>query len=259
MSTVKDEKIYSTMNYGVFKRLKGNRNVTNKRIGIIKDCISQVGYISNPIICNEKMEVIDGQGRVEALKQLNMPVEYRIIEGLGITECRAMNLKPTGWTLSDFIDSYAEQGNENYIKLKELYQEYGFSYSIINSVAKMQVAYGTNGYDLRDGSYILTDQRTKEVGEILEYLEEFKEVQKKIGGRKDCFFGCLGWIAQQENVNLERLKNAVHNCVGKISPTAVTEVTMRDISEAYNNGFTKKNKRWFDYEWKTRTNESEEE
>ena len=40
MSTVKDEKIYSTMDYGIFKRLKGNRAVTNNRIGIIKDCIA---------------------------------------------------------------------------------------------------------------------------------------------------------------------------------------------------------------------------
>ena len=258
MSTVKDEKIYSTMDYGIFKRLVGNRAVTNNRIGIIKDCIAQVGYISNPIICNEKMEIIDGQGRVEALRQLNMPVEYRVIDGLGITECRAMNLKPTGWTLKDFVDSYAEQGNENYIRLKELHQEYGFSYFVINGIAVRQVVYITNGYDIRDGSYKLTKQRAEEVEEILKYLSEFKEVQKKIGGRKDCFFGCIGWVAQQEGVNLERLKNSVHNCVGKISPAAMIEVTLRDISEAYNNGFTKKNKRWFDYEWKTRENEVEE-
>ena len=112
MKSYYDTRIFTTTEYDLFKRLKGNRDVTNKRVAIIKESISSIGYVSNPVIVNENYEVIDGQGRVRALMELGLPVEYRIITGLGIDDCRAMNLKPTGWSINDFVKSYAEYGNK---------------------------------------------------------------------------------------------------------------------------------------------------
>jgi ParB-like chromosome segregation protein Spo0J len=66
------EKIFETRDYGMFKRLKGNRDITTNRVAIIKASIENIGYISNPIICNENMEIIDGQGRYEACKELEI-------------------------------------------------------------------------------------------------------------------------------------------------------------------------------------------
>lgn len=62
--------IKRTNNYDMFKRLEGNRFVDPKKVNKLKKSINEVGYISNPIIVNEKMEVIDGQHRLEALKEL---------------------------------------------------------------------------------------------------------------------------------------------------------------------------------------------
>ena len=64
--------IFRTNKYEIFKQLKGNREVSPKRISKIINSIKEVGYIINPIIVNEKMEVIDGQGRLEALRILKI-------------------------------------------------------------------------------------------------------------------------------------------------------------------------------------------
>ena len=107
MKTEKAIIITITDEYDAFQRLEGNRKVLQERVNLIKQSIGQVGYVSNPIIVNEKMEVIDGQGRLEALKQLHLPVEYRVIEGLTVRECQAINRKTKGWTITDFVDCFA--------------------------------------------------------------------------------------------------------------------------------------------------------
>ena len=81
-----------TDEYDLFKTLEGNRRVLDLRARRIIRSIEKVGYVINPIIVNEKYEVIDGQGRLEALKRLNLPVYYIMIEGIGIEECRTLNI-----------------------------------------------------------------------------------------------------------------------------------------------------------------------
>ena len=74
----------------------------------------------NPIVVNEKFEIIDGQGRFKALKTLSLPIEYILIPGLGLEECKKMNENSTTWNSRNFIVSEAELGNENYQRLLNL-------------------------------------------------------------------------------------------------------------------------------------------
>lgn len=86
-------KVYTTSDYSIFAHLKENRDVKEQRVKKIRKSIDSVGYIRNPIIVNEKMEIIDGQGRFEVLKEKGYPVEFIIDEGIGVDECRAMNVQ----------------------------------------------------------------------------------------------------------------------------------------------------------------------
>ena len=104
-------KIYKTGELCKFKRLLGNRDITESRVSAIIDSIEKVGYQPVPILVNEKMEVIDGQGRLEACKRLGLPIYYIVKNGIGIDECMSMNIKMQNWTIYDFIKSRAEQGN----------------------------------------------------------------------------------------------------------------------------------------------------
>lgn len=245
--------IYDTMEYSIFKRLLGNRHIRNNRVAIIKASIENKGYISNPIIVNEKMEVIDGQGRVEALRQLNMPVEYRILPGLGIEECRAMNLKPTAWTIEDFVESYAESGNENYARLKGLHEGYGFGYTLLFYLGRNLVYGGGSAQsDLRNGTYKLNQSDSITLDEMCQYLTKFKDVKNKVGGKSDLFYGCVGWCASQEGVDKARLCDALHQGVATLSPVSQTEPFLREISGVYNANLPRNKRRWFDYEWRTK-------
>ena len=97
------KQILETKDYSKFKVLDGNRAIRDRRVDAIVQSITEVGYVTSPILVNENMEVIDGQGRLAALERLNMPVEYIVQEGIGIEECRQMNIHQSNWTDYDYV------------------------------------------------------------------------------------------------------------------------------------------------------------
>lgn len=240
--------VYSTNDYTIFKRLLGNREVKPIRKMKIVKSIQTRGYISCPIIVNEKMEVIDGQGRLEALKSLGLPVEYVIIKWLTIDDCTAMNFKD--WNINDYVDCYAECGNENYIRFKDVAKQFELSYSILHSILVGRTNSGGRGQnELRYEMLKVSEEQYKELCYVCEYIMRYKEIRKTIGGSQRLFLSAIAWVASQENVDRERLFTSIKQQTNKILPVTKTEPLLRQISEVYNYGYPKKNRRMFDYEY----------
>lgn len=103
-----DYKVYTTKKYDLFVFNAENREVSPKRVEAIKQSIESVGYIRNPIIVNEKFEIMDGKGRFTVLKNAGMPIEFIVEPGIGADEFRALNMRQTNWTVKDFIHSYSK-------------------------------------------------------------------------------------------------------------------------------------------------------
>jgi len=180
---MKTEGIKRTSDYSIFRRMNGNRGVDEKRVrGLVKS-IQKIGWISNPIIVNEKMEIIDGQGRFEALRRLGMPVEYRILKNTGLEVCQVMNSHNTAWKTSDFVDSYADTGNENYQRLRQLSHMYKAPLETILWAA----GYACNGktYDyLKNGGLELTKAQYDAVIKKMDIYEKYYPAFAKIGGQR---------------------------------------------------------------------------
>ena len=115
-------KVYETRKYSVFKKLEGNRDLCS--VKKIVDSINKVGYIPSPVCVNENMEVIDGQNRIEALKQLGMPVHYYIVNGVGLEEARQMNIGRKNWQLIDYFKSFAAEGKEEYVYFLKMLEKH---------------------------------------------------------------------------------------------------------------------------------------
>ena len=82
--------IYEETDYTKFRKLPDNRDVLSNRLTKLEASLSERAIL-NPIIVNEKMQIIDGQGRYEALKRMGKPIQYVVAKGANSDDCKRMN------------------------------------------------------------------------------------------------------------------------------------------------------------------------
>lgn len=116
-------KVYKTYDLSIFKLLDGNRVPNIQHLKRLTDSIRSHGMKCNPIIVNEKLEVIDGQHRLMAAKQTESFVYYIVIDGYSLNEVHTLNLNQKNWAKKDFMDGYANMGVQSYLKLKKFVEK----------------------------------------------------------------------------------------------------------------------------------------
>ncbi len=112
-----------TDEYGRFNHIGANRNVDPRHVKSIKNSIKEHGVLINPVLVNGNMQIVDGQHRFQACKELKKPVYYLDIGDYGIKEVQALNLSQKNWTQKDYAESFAEMGAEHYQTLLDFYKE----------------------------------------------------------------------------------------------------------------------------------------
>ena len=229
--------VYVTKDYSIFKRLVGNRDIPESRISKIVESIQTIGWVHNPIIVNEKMEVIDGQGRLTALQRLKMPVEYIIAEGAGNKECIYMNMNMVNWKLPDFIKSYAEQGNENYQRLLSLMERYANGNLDIISTAIYRVSKSKHR-EIKSGILQLTEEQYKAAIPRLEYIKHILENidEKKLPGSMVTLMQTLIYYFDYPEVDKDRLKYSVERYIYNATPWVSHSDCEKEVENAYNYG-----------------------
>lgn len=223
--------VYSTNDYSLFKRLDGNRAVSDGRVEKILKSIDAVGFIEAPIICNEKYEIIDGQGRFEACKIRSLPVPFMIIPALGIEACTSMNIYQEKWSITDYINSGADRGIESYVRLKQFLDESPYSLKI-----NIRVLEGVNAYSLRNkimaGTLELTDAQIAEAKKILNFYRNFDEIPTN---NRSSFYSALRWCYSMPEVNKKRLIEKVNSFPRNFMRIANTADAIELIEDVYNN------------------------
>lgn len=236
--------VYETDNYKKFKKLLDNREVKPQRIKSIIESIQRVGYIVSPLTVNEKFEVIDGQGRLAAAESLSLPVYYIVVPGIGINECRAMNLHQSNWTVKDFIDSYAKSGNLDYIHLRNLLTEYDKKLGV-NAIYSLVsgAGYSAGGKimdKIRNGKLTFTQKEYEKARKMCAYMDEFTSIFSRFGGRKDIYYGAVRFMLTVEGCDKEALKTRAFRRQATIIPAATTEQAVACLEDCYNYRAAKK-------------------
>ena len=96
--------VIKTNDYNTFKVMPGNRPVNKLHVRRLSQSMEEK-HLMSPILVNEKMQVIDGQHRLEAQKSLKLPVFYIINKGYGKKETHMLNSNSKDWKNDDFMDA----------------------------------------------------------------------------------------------------------------------------------------------------------
>jgi len=236
-----ENEIKRTNNYNMFKRLQGNRIVDAKKVNKIKKSINEVGYISNPIIVNENYEVIDGQHRLEALKELGKPVEYIIQKDLKIKEVLFMNINQDKWQIIDYIKSYAELGNENYQRLLDLIDLYPvYNLNTIGYALKGIKKVGNKA--LQAGKLEISSYEYENAIIKLNYMNRYIPIFKHLLGRITYFCQAVMVVYDMDGIDRERLYTQITSNVRMMIPFSNFNTCLVSIEDIYNKQLGFKNR-----------------
>lgn len=139
-------KVYVTSDYRLFDRKRGNRQVNMTKVKkIMRDIRHGVNLLPDfPILVapGSKLEVLDGQHRLEAARQTKSPIYYIIRqEELALHTMARFNSLQDKWKPADFIACYIEKGSTDYKKLSNFLDQY----DVPVSIALNLLYYGVTG------------------------------------------------------------------------------------------------------------------
>ena len=239
----RDDIVYESNDYDMFLHIIGNRQLNNKHVNeLVESMRAHNGWIGAPAQVDSNMGVTDGQHRIEAAKRAGFPVIYMIEDKISLKDIPDFNSGQCPWTLTDYIESYATQGNPNYqwiLDTQKIFPQ--FKLSII-----LELANGT-GYrtDLKGASkaniiqegLFITDAKKTHVIKVLEFLANFADVVNNSKGRSFMFYNALIWWYFESDCDMDRLIKSVnkyaHN--DKIFPGRLSmDDFVYGIQNAYN-------------------------
>jgi hypothetical protein len=105
--------MYETNDYNAFRFYQGNRDINPGHVQKLKRSFEK-RVLFTVLHANEQLAIIDGQHRFLALKMLNLPFNYIVLDGYALQEIQVYNTQDLKWTTNDYAKSYCDLGYDSY-------------------------------------------------------------------------------------------------------------------------------------------------
>lgn len=170
--------IQKTTDYAIFKAVSFNREKNKRHIESIKKIISQENLLHlHPILVNEKMEVVDGQHRLEAAKELGLEVFY-IQDKISYEHILNSNLFQKKLALEDVIKFYAmKDALPDYIRFQEMIQDLELSPKALMGLLFGTVSIPMIGF-IKSGRFVMPSD-TRIVDRLTSSFAKFRDFVKE--------------------------------------------------------------------------------
>lgn len=227
----------TSTDYKQFSFLVNNRQTARTHINRLKDAIQRNPEILEvqPILCNEKLEIIDGQHRFVAASELGLPIHYTVVKGLDISTARDMNVLQRRWHMDDYAYSFAKAGNVNYKAYNQYRREHpGISGSILILVMTGSKKRGqSQSNDFRTGKFVI-ERDQEQIEWILKELEEIKQVTMNEIPMSRPFVAALLMALDNEDFDYEEFKRNLKKAPELYHRVSVVRDGLRMVEDIYN-------------------------
>ena len=229
-----------TRDYDLFRIKPSNRPIDGQHVKRLKRSLEAKNRMNDfPVIVNRNMEVIDGQHRLEACKEMGIPVHYKIVDDLIDDDMVRLNVASKRWSYNDVLNYYVSQGNKEYMRLNNLIQRTGITFSM--AVALHYTQRGSIYSKLADGTYLydptLDYYDFDLLRETLAILRNYKVNPYTLKNKKfiKAFFKMVSHELFNKNIWIER----IHTFHYKLTPSVNEAEFLKKLLEIYNHGMKK--------------------
>lgn len=240
--------LQTTMNYKIFKHDASNRSVNNLHVGKIARSMKKYGYIKAypvHVIKDDDgfFRIMDGQHRVEAARVAKVPVYYVVskTDDISISEINNTQKK---WGFVDYVNSYANQGNDEYVKLKDFSEKHNLTVRMSAMLLSGKKINDDNmtgacvSRAIKDGTFMIVEPNiANEVVAIVESLRTHCEMASNAQ-----FIAAIAKIVQVPRFSIDRFCNNARRLSSTIKPCA-TLIDYLDMCERIYNEHASKSGR----------------
>lgn len=235
MSTDKEGVVLETTDYTIFKDLVGNRPVEKLHVKELIRSLTDRGNLIRefPVVVNEKMEIIDGQHRIAALKELGWPVAYRIEKGLTIATVRDINSAQKNWNWLDYAHSFSVLGNDNYKRLLQLYDWFGVGYHVLARYCGFdRDRHHRGNLAYSQGNLELSPETKQKAWDLLKQAKEIIELLPKNSNL--VVWPALHTIFQSPEYDHKRMVHKAQNYGDRLKSYSTINDELRALEDMYN-------------------------
>jgi len=234
-------RMYSTKNYEIFKKLNGNRDISNSHVKKLVDSFKNK-YLFTHINVNQNLEVKDGQHRLEALKILGLPIYFIVTNGANLDDIKTIQIAKQ-WVKRDTAHRYAVTGNYNYQLFLDFLDEFKFGESITTQILEDN-RYGDSGIGVdsfNDGHFVVKNyEQSKKYARMFKDFDFYKQHNVR------SFMVAMMRAFKHPSYNHNKMVGAVSSHIHKF-PSVRVEVFLflELIQKTYNFNINKKNRIYF--------------
>jgi len=202
--------IFITQNYSMFGHIGGNRNLDNSNLNKIKQSISKKHIKTNAVIC--------------------------ILDSI-LNDITLLNTASKEWDVSDFMNSEAQKGNQNYVLYSEVYNIFDKSFDheslffILNNddnrtgpkISYPSFKSGNLQFDQSDYNYLT--QRLKDISKFNHYNE--------LGGKR-YYQKALNRLMNTKGFDMGQMLSKIQSRQSTIIKCTTVDGALRQLADIYN-------------------------
>lgn len=231
-----EEQVYCTTDYALFSHMKGNRPIDQKNVDKLAENMKKVGFKKAfRIVVDPEGRVKIGQHRLLAAEQAQVPVYYVVDTELTVQEMQDAENMQKKWSLHDYIYSYAQLGNEEYIKLESTYVGSVFPQAAISQFWGRAYGISLLSYyeHVKKGIFKFTDQRKAKFDLLQRQVLDIFEFNKKLINRANAVEGTLVLICHPD-YNHRQMLHKLENMQSRLVVCPTRDEYTKILFEIYN-------------------------
>lgn len=234
-------KVFETMDYDIFKDVKGNRVVNENWVEKLSEKMLDRS-IDDPIRVTSTYKVLDGQHRILACKKLGKPVRFYIVDNGKDLDVANLNSDRKSWKSVDYLNFWHDRQHDNlkdYQLLKHLANNFGLGVELAVMVGARRVARDANLLDdFKAGKYKLTDYKFAQT-----FGEDYQKLVELLGkpAKSRTFLNVFLIFYKHPEFEFARFYHACKNNGGKLLNASDRTTMIKVFDHIYN--FQLKNKK----------------
>ena len=226
--------IHTTTDYSMFSLLEENRNV-GKLTSLRRSMATKNMLNAFPLIVNEKMQVIDGQHRLEVAKELGLQVFYIISSDVELHDVPMAAAAVSKWSNMDFCTHYAKKGVQPYAELLSILKMYpSVTFGLLSVAFALSGNHGMTGHSVssfRNGTW--RGATLPYIRRTLDICNRVSPVLKKEAWRR-YFVGAVGRLVRWEDFDEELLIKKINSFPTEVVQCIDIRKTLEMLQSIYN-------------------------